>query len=472
MAVTQITVGSVTDRGLHPKRKANEDRLLALPGSGLFLVADGVGGRQAGQVASQTAVDVFSEAFAARPGRDVLDLLKQAIAQSNRRVYENSMNDPSLEGMATTLAVVAVDGARVIIGHVGDSRVYRFDGQRLTCETDDHSEVAEGLRTGELSATTAKHANRNVITRALGIEPEVEADFNIIALNERTSLLLCSDGITRHIPDRELEEVLKSGAHPQSICDRLKEICYARGAEDNLTAVVVDFGEREYQEEQTRPRTVAKAGGITASLKAKPATKNAVNDAAVSRISVAFEYEPEAAQPSARTSARARPSGRAMTQRPNSSLVNNLFQLLILLFLLAGAFLIGRYYDQLYTLVWGQAPSAVKSQATNHDAPPDQPQSGPDLASARALFEEKRFEKARDGFAGLVSKEPANAEYRYWLGRAQLETKQYQDAVKNLTEAARANDKLPGVFLHLALAYDGLNDRKGVSENLRHAATQ
>ena len=470
MTVTQITVGSVTDRGLHPKRKANEDRLLTLPESGVFLVADGVGGRQAGQVASQTAVDVFSEVFAARPGREALDLLKQAIVQSNRRIYENSLHDPSLEGMATTLAVVVVDDARALIGHVGDSRVYRFDGQRLTCETDDHSEVAEGLRHGELSATqAARRANRNVITRALGIEPEVEADFNIIALNAKTSLLLCSDGITRHIPDCELEEVLKSGAHPQSICERLKEICYSRGAEDNLTAVVVDFGEREYLEEQTRPRSRLGAGELTAKIKAKKAM-NQEADSASSRISVDFNHEQEDSESSATASANIRQPGRATRQRPGNSLMSNLFQLLMLLLLLTGVFLIGRYYEPLYTLIWGHGPA--NSRATDNSAPLDQPQAGPDLAAARALFEEKRFDLARDRFAELARREPANVEVRYWLGRAQLETKQYQDAVRNLAEAAKTNEKLPGVFLHLALAYDGLNDRKAVSESLRRAVAQ
>ncbi|HWQ34993.1 MAG TPA: protein phosphatase 2C domain-containing protein [Blastocatellia bacterium] len=450
----KVTIGTVTDRGLHPKRTANEDRLLVLRESGLFLVADGVGGRQAGQVASQTVVDVFTESFRQRPRGDVLELLREAIIESNRRIYEGSVNDASLNGMATTLAVAVVDGARAIIGHVGDSRVYRFDGQRLTCETEDHSEVAEAVRGGEMTAAqAARHPNRNIITRALGIEPQVAPDFTMVALNERTSLLLCSDGITRHIPDAELEEVMRSGAHPQSICDRLRELCYRRGAEDNLTAVVVDFGERAYAEEQTRPMVTTGSADTS-------------GENTGSRISVDFNSEKKPASLAEKVFHRPKPTGEEKARR-NSTLAGSLLQLALLALLVAGAFLAGRYYDQLYALIWGHAPASTPAAQTGVI---DQPQASPELASARALFEEKRFDKARDGFAALVSKDPANAEYRYWLGRAQLELKQYQEAAKNLSEAAKQNDRLPGVFLHLALAYDALGNRQGVSENLRRAA--
>lgn len=454
MSVLKVTIGTVTDRGLHPKRTANEDRLLVLRESGLFLVADGVGGRQAGQVASQTVVDVFTESFRQRPRGDVLELLREAIIESNRRIYEGSVNDASLNGMATTLAVAVVDGARAIIGHVGDSRVYRFDGQRLTCETEDHSEVAEAVRGGEMTAAqAARHPNRNIITRALGIEPQVAPDFTMVALNERTSLLLCSDGITRHIPDAELEEVMRSGAHPQSICDRLRELCYRRGAEDNLTAVVVDFGERAYAEEQTRPMVTTGSADTS-------------GENTGSRISVDFNSEKKPASLAEKVFHRPKPTGEEKARR-NSTLAGSLLQLALLALLVAGAFLAGRYYDQLYALIWGHAPASTPAAQTGVI---DQPQASPELASARALFEEKRFDKARDGFAALVSKDPANAEYRYWLGRAQLELKQYQEAAKNLSEAAKQNDRLPGVFLHLALAYDALGNRQGVSENLRRAA--
>lgn len=467
MATFNTTVGLVTDRGLHPKRSANEDRLLVLPESHLYLVADGVGGRRGGQVASQTAVDVFTRIFSQPDQQDKLALLKQAIVAGNQRIYDDSMQVPGLSGMATTLAVAVVDDGRVIIGHVGDSRVYRFDGQRLTCETEDHSEVAEAMRTGELTAVqAARHPNRNIITRALGIEPEVTADFTMVALTERTSLLLCSDGITRHIPDKELEEVMKSGAHPQSICNQLKELCYARGAEDNLTAIVVDFGARVYQEEQTRPRSTVDAVAKTM----KAAAASAQTPDAASRISVDFNAEQEA-PPGKHQGFRKRTSASVATKRTGASLVSNLLQLALLLLLLAGAFLVGRYYEQLYALIWGKPlPTATAAQSDTPDAPQALVPASPDFAAARGLFAEKRYEQARDQLLPLVNSEPANAEYRFFLGRAQYELKQYQEAVKNLSEAAKLNPQLPGVFLHLALAYDALGNRSAVSENLRRAA--
>ncbi len=247
----KLTVGTITDRGLNPKRQANEDRLLSLPQAKLFLVADGVGGRKGGQVASQTVADVFKNAFEdGRGGNDMLAALKQTITICNRSIYDSSSEIAELRGMATTVALVAaMTDSRAIVGHVGDSRVYRFDGKDLIGETADHSEVSDAIRAGLITpAQAAHHPRRNVINRAVGAEQEVEADFKIVPLNDKTSFLLCSDGITRHLSDAELTDLLRANAHPQKVCDRMKDICFERGAEDNLTAVVVDFGERNYRE--------------------------------------------------------------------------------------------------------------------------------------------------------------------------------------------------------------------------------
>ena len=453
MSKLKFTVGTVTDRGLNRKRAANEDRFLVLLESGLFLVADGVGGRRGGQVASQTVVDIFTEAFTERPRGEMLSALKQTIARCNQSIYEAATEVAELEGMATTVALVAVDGARAIIGHVGDSRVYRCDGQQLYCETEDHSEVSEAVRAGVLSASqAAHHPRRNIINRALGAEAEVEADFKVITLDARTSFLLCSDGVTRHISDTELEELMKSGAHPQNICAQLKEMCFARGAEDNLTAVVVDFGERAYVEEPTRP-----------------AMSLNVPSAASSRISVDFGPEAEASTKKAAAAKRRvqQTMNSAARSSKNSSLLSGLIQLVILLFLLAGAFTAGLYYEPLKAWVTGTKASGVSSATGS-----GQTQVNPEVASARALFEERRYDKARDSLTNLVRKDPTNAEYRYWLGRTNYEMRQYSEAVKNLNEAAKLDDKLPNVFVHLGLAYDAAGDRRNAVENFRRAVAQ
>jgi protein phosphatase len=449
MSTPKFTIGSVTDRGLNPRRTANEDRLLVLAESGLFLVADGVGGHRGGQVASQTAVDVFTEAFQTRPAGELLTTIKNTIRTANHSIYQASHELAELEGMACTLALVAIEGKRAVIAHVGDSRVYRFDGRKLFCETEDHSEVNDAVRAGTLTlAQAANHPHRNIINRALGADADVEADFKILTLEARTSFLLCSDGITRHIPDDELEKLMASGSHPNVICERLKELCFARGAEDNLTAVIVDCGERAYIEEATRPTAPRKP--VVPAMMTAPAT---------SRISVDFS------EPTSANNMPAKSSSSASSPR-RSSLVSGLVQLVLLLAALAIAFVAGRKWEQLYSFLSGQpvANNAVTPVATSAPVTVN-----PDLAAAQALFEERRFDKARDSFAEIVKKDAAQAEAHYWLGRAHYELKQYAEAVKQLNEAARLDNQLPLVFVHLALAYDALGDKKNVTESLRRA---
>lgn len=449
MSTPIFTIGSITDRGLNPRRTANEDRLLVLPERGLFLVADGVGGHRGGQVASQTAVDVFTDAFQNRSAEELLTVVKTTIKAANRSIHQASHELAELDGMASTLAIVAIEGMRAIIAHVGDSRVYRYDGRKLFCETEDHSEVNDAVRAGTLTlAQAANHPHRNIINRALGADVEVEADFKILTLEPRTSFLLCSDGITRHIPDDELEKLMASGSHPNNICERMKELCFARGAEDNLTAVIVDCGERAYVEDSTRPTVPSKA--YSPSYAAAPAS---------SRISVDFSNSNSA------TEMPTKPATHTASSN-TSSLFSGLLQLVLLITAIVGAFFLGRNWDQVYSFVSGQPAATVAATPATVASPV---QANPDLAAAKALFEEKRFDKARDSFAELMKKDATQAEAHYWLGRSQYELKQYPDAIKQLSEAARMDDKLPLVFVHLALAYDAIGDKKNVSDSLRRA---
>ena len=247
----KATIGYVTDRGLNPRRTRNEDNLLVMPERGLYLVADGVGGRRGGEMASRMVVDVFRRVFN-QPQfiDDHRAVLLSTIDLCNQKIYEASQSNPDLEGMATTIAAVVVDGPRAMVVHVGDSRVYRVDGQGLIMLTEDHSEVNEALRAGRITAElAATHPKRNVINRALGADSEVEPDLISIELDEQTSLLLCTDGVTRHLDDDRLADLLQSGHHPQTLCQLIRERCYDEGAEDNLTAIVIDFGRRSYIED-------------------------------------------------------------------------------------------------------------------------------------------------------------------------------------------------------------------------------
>lgn len=233
---------AVSDRGLSEKRPENEDSYLQMAKCGIFAVADGVGGAQAGEVASQMAMEILAEAFTnLHDGADAETVMRTAIERANGAIYEMAHELPQLANMATTVVAVHLAGSIATIAHVGDSRLYRLDRNGdLYRETDDHSMVAEEVRAGRMTEEQAEnHPSRNIINRALGAEPSVEVDLKTIMIEPGTAFLICSDGITRHVVDQEIKGVLTFGGDPREICEYLKDLCYGRGAEDNLTAVVV-----------------------------------------------------------------------------------------------------------------------------------------------------------------------------------------------------------------------------------------
>ncbi|KXK06888.1 MAG: serine/threonine protein phosphatase, partial [Acidobacteria bacterium OLB17] len=239
----QITSAAVSDRGLSEKRPQNEDSYLSNPTAGIFAVADGVGGAQAGEVASQMAMEILGEAFNnALPGSDAEHVMEIALGQANAAIYQMSNELSQLAQMATTVVALHLDGNIATIGHAGDSRLYRLDRDgSLHRETEDHSVVADEVRAGRMTEEQAEnHPAKNVINRALGAEPSVRLDLKTKIVSRDCTYLLCSDGVTRHIPDPELAVIL-AGTDPTEICRIIKETCYQRGAEDNLTAVVVRY---------------------------------------------------------------------------------------------------------------------------------------------------------------------------------------------------------------------------------------
>ena len=241
-----IEVAIVTDRGLSQKRPLNEDSYLADATRRIFAVADGVGGAESGEVASQTAIDVLDEAFKHHQnGDDAEDLMEIAIQRANASIHQLSREHAKLSMMATTMVALHLDGLRATLGHVGDSRLYRLssDGS-IHRETDDHSVVEEEVRAGRMTPEqAANHPSRNVISRALGAEASVEVDMKTIEVERGTSFILCSDGITRHLPDAEISDIMNNSASLEAACGEMKRRCFERGAEDNLTAVIVRIGE-------------------------------------------------------------------------------------------------------------------------------------------------------------------------------------------------------------------------------------
>jgi len=236
---------AVTDRGLSAKRPLNEDSFLADSERGIFAVADGVGGAEAGEVASQTAIEVLDEAFRHQvAGSDNEDLMELAIQRANASIHQMAQDHAKFSMMATTIVGLHLDGNIATIGHVGDSRLYRLTpaGQLLR-ETEDHSVVEEEVRAGRMTAEqAANHPSKNVISRALGAENSVDVDMKVIEVDDGTEFLLCTDGITRHIPDHELRQLLLANTDLAAVCAELKQLCFERGAEDNLTAVLVCVG--------------------------------------------------------------------------------------------------------------------------------------------------------------------------------------------------------------------------------------
>lgn len=238
----RISSSAISDRGLSDKRPENEDAYLELRDRGIYAVADGVGGAQAGDVASQMAVEIIGEAFSnLRPGADPETVMLVAIEKANSSIYQMAQDLPQLASMATTIVALYLNDNIATVGHVGDSRLYRVDREgTFYRDTDDHSMVAEEVRAGRMTEEQAEnHPSRNIISRALGAEETVSVDMKTVMIDGGTAFLLCSDGITRHVTDQEIKGVLTFGGSPADICEYLKDLCFHRGAEDNLTAVVV-----------------------------------------------------------------------------------------------------------------------------------------------------------------------------------------------------------------------------------------
>src|SRR5919106_1661087 len=242
----KVQSSALSDRGLNERRPLNEDAFLHDRERSIFAVADGVGGAEAGEVASQTAIEVLDEAFRHKiDGADVEDLMELAIQRANASIHQMAQEHAKFSMMATTIVALHVKGNVATFGHVGDSRLYRLapDGQ-LHRETEDHSIVEEEVRAGRMTREqAANHPSKNVISRALGAEQGVEVDMKTMEVEEGTEFLLCTDGITRHVSDNEIRQLMVVTSNTDELCSELKRRCYDRGAEDNLTVIAVRVGE-------------------------------------------------------------------------------------------------------------------------------------------------------------------------------------------------------------------------------------
>ncbi len=236
------------------RRKNNEDYLGIYDAENLFIVADGMGGHAAGEIASSTAVQAVAE-FVALTAKEtditwpwgvdpnlslVANRLKTAVRFGNQKVLDLSLTDGDYEGMATTIVGLLFEGTTAHIAHVGDSRLYLINASGIKQVTTDHSWVLEQVGLGVLTPEQARsHPLRNVVTRAIGASPELSVDVTAHEMAVGDVLLLCSDGLSGMVVDADLERIVKANADPKTAATLLVAEANAHGGEDNITVLLV-----------------------------------------------------------------------------------------------------------------------------------------------------------------------------------------------------------------------------------------
>ncbi|RXZ77017.1 Stp1/IreP family PP2C-type Ser/Thr phosphatase [Paenibacillaceae bacterium] len=229
-------------------RLVNEDRAsveLLDSGVTLAIVADGMGGHQAGDVASQLAVEAFREALCHTAAETDIDsakqVMRQAILQANEVVYDMASQNEQYHNMGTTVVAAMLFAEQAIIGHIGDSRAYKMRDSALTRLTEDHTLVNELVKNGQISPEeAANHPRRNVLTRALGTDQQVEVDVRVVPWKAEDLLLLCSDGLSNMLTEEQMLETLQiEELNLDEKADRLVELALHAGGDDNITVVLL-----------------------------------------------------------------------------------------------------------------------------------------------------------------------------------------------------------------------------------------
>ena len=245
----KLSAYSVTDIGR--TRKLNQDYVFTsqmpigqLPN--LFIVADGMGGHKAGEYASKCAVDTVVEKVSLSKEKGTIRILSKAIRQANTRIREKAASDENFQGMGTTLVAASFDEEELTVANVGDSRLYLFKDGKLKQITTDHSLVEEMIRMGELERKDARmHPDKNIITRAIGAADEVDVDFfEVDGIEEGDMILMCTDGLSNMLDDKEIEGIIVSGDDVEETARRLVNAANMNGGRDNIGVVLVRVVER------------------------------------------------------------------------------------------------------------------------------------------------------------------------------------------------------------------------------------
>jgi PPM family protein phosphatase len=271
--------GFRTDTGR--QRNANEDSFFVR--APIFVVADGMGGAQAGEVASKAAADAFDVDLPKGPPERVL---RETILEANRRIHELARADPSRAGMGTTLtaAILDAEGEEVALGHVGDSRAYRLRGGRLEQLTRDHSLVEEMRRKGQLTDAQAEdHPQRSIITRALGPEPSVEPDLQTVSAASGDVFLICSDGLTTMLGEEQIAKLLRGASSMQAAVSGLIDEANRAGGRDNITVLAFRLEDAAAPHRQPEGATLIGPSAEEAGLTATEVRRRAAGAAARER---------------------------------------------------------------------------------------------------------------------------------------------------------------------------------------------
>lgn len=251
----KIEVSGQTHVGM--KRNHNEDNLLLLPEERLFVVADGMGGHSSGEVASQIAVEEVAEFF--RMTSQDLEItwpykmdkqknydenrLATGVKLANMRIFEKASSETKYKGMGTTIVTVYfAKDSEVVVGHVGDSRVYFFRENTLRQVTEDHSLLNDYLKAKKLTPEEVEaFPHKNVIVRALGMKDTVTVDINRVEPKDGDIFLLCSDGLSGMVPDKQIEQILQAQPDLDKACAQLIDAANANGGNDNVTCVLAQY---------------------------------------------------------------------------------------------------------------------------------------------------------------------------------------------------------------------------------------
>lgn len=245
-----MDVGLRTDKGV--RRTANEDACFVMSDEGVFVVADGVGGENSGDLASSTAVRKVADYICRNPldgqksSKEIRDYFFRCIENVNFTVFDLSNKKEENKGMATTLVAAYATGNSLYIMNIGDSRAYICRGGKLTQITEDHTYVNTLVKKGLITEEEAKtHENRHVITKAVGAERNVEPDFFKVATKVGDIVLICTDGLYGEIEETEMTGIISGGLSMQEACDRLVDRANENGGHDNITVVCIKIMEED-----------------------------------------------------------------------------------------------------------------------------------------------------------------------------------------------------------------------------------